>query len=514
MAVVLKLIVLLIVVSGRNSLAMKIKCFDEIAVGTTVWNCSDSNIFEFPSLSIHPGIEILDFSFNQINHIPQIHQEKTDKKCSGHIQKLHLQHNQIKSLDNNTFYNLKCLKYLDLSYNQLSGVDFNENTFHGLLDLITLNISYNPLMVLKNFLMEHSSVAILDHFEAVNCQLETIEPESFKQLSFLRIMNLSHNSLSSVNSHLFNNLNFLCRLDLSYNKLTDITNQTFYPLLALDRLHLDSNQISKIQDGAFHGLTRMSHLSLRNNTLAKFPFESLRPAIALKELDISANLITSFNKYSGNVLRTKIELLRMVDMPRLRYIGAHSTTVFPHLKYLYLRYNHALKKIAPKAFIESFKSLQYVYINNNGLTTIDTDTFPWSSLLDLDWSGNPWACDCYLKWVLVTFHSVNKTLKCHVPTKFKGRDLLELHPLDLKCPRSLVIVFLVFAISITVALAVAILFIMWRCKHRFRCLRRNNCRYRSVYTNERADENGRASIELTPEDKRPLTSEVHVTEND
>ncbi|XP_050392718.2 leucine-rich repeat neuronal protein 2 [Patella vulgata] len=513
MDVVLKLTVLLIVVNGRNSLAMRIKCSDEIAVGNTVWNCSDSNIFEFPNLSIHPGIEILDFSFNQINHIPKIDQEITDKNCPGHIQKLYLQHNQIKSLDNDTFYNLKCLTYLDLSYNQLSGVDFNENIFHGLLNLITLNISYNPLMVLKNFSMEHSSVAILEHFEAVNCQLGTIEPESLNQLSFLRSMNLSHNSLSSVNSHLFNHLNFLCRLDLSYNKLTDITNQTFYPLLALKHLHLDSNQISKIQDGAFHGLTRMSHLSLRNNTLSKFPFEPLRPAIALKELDISANLIASFNKYSGNVIRTKMELFRMEDMPRLRYIGAHSTTVFPHLKYLYLRNNHALNKIAPEAFTESFKSLQYVYINDNGLTTIDKDTFPWSSLLDLDWSGNPWACDCYLKWV-VTFHSVNKTLKCHTPTKFKGRDLLELHPLDLKCPRSLVIVFLAFAISITVALAVAILFILWRYKHRFRCLRRNNSRYRSVYTNEREDEDGRASIELTPEDERPLTSGGHVTEND
>jgi hypothetical protein len=44
-----------------------------------------------------------------------------------------------------------------------------------------------------------------------------------------------------------------------------------------------------------------------------------------------------------------------------------------------------------------------LHLGENALTTLSSALVPWDKLEWLDIQGNPWNCDCYIKWMTSSF---------------------------------------------------------------------------------------------------------------
>lgn len=206
------------------------------------------------------------------------------------------------------------LLYLDLSYNQLKSV--SPDFFSSLEDLETLNISNNcldnfmvnneiPLNALKTLDLSFNNLQNLTFEENTLRALETI----YLQGNFLRMLDSGLFHLPSItNLHLqFNELSIcgpqpnqtsdcislfsiptLRYLYLSANKLTSLPAHAFQgsPLLILD---LSLNPNMKISEKALSGLEwSLTHLYLRENQLEMLNI-SLPALRSLKVLDLTNN---------------------------------------------------------------------------------------------------------------------------------------------------------------------------------------------------------------------------------
>ncbi|ESO89181.1 hypothetical protein LOTGIDRAFT_229082 [Lottia gigantea] len=484
---------------------MEIDCNHRELEGKTIWNCSDVGDFSFPETHIPFHITIMDYSHNLIQELPAIIQDAElplDCSKSGNLRELYLHHNKIEAVPDDVFQSLHCLRVLDLSFNKFSGEKITAKTFQGLHKLQKLNLRGNPLEIIKDTSFLFSDLNNLKFLDISQCQIKIIENNALNHL-YIDTLNLSSNSLTELNKWQFNGLNFLHDLDLSNNQLTEINNLTFHALLALQNLNLSSNTIFHLQIGAFEGLDRLESMSLRNNKLGDMPYQTFEYLKKyLKELDLSGNLFNSIGEVDSG-LTTNIEILRLEELPRLKSVGSRATKMFPHLKSIYLRGNPSLNSISEYAFKDSFSNLQFVYISENHLETIYHNTFPWKQLKELKWSGNPWNCDCHLKW-LVTLHEINTTLTCHAPTKFEGRRLQELHPLDLKCPRSFMYILIGVVLALCCLSIGVMIYLVWKYKGKCTSCHPRQGKYISVYTNEGADDEARATI-LPVRDDMELT---------
>lgn len=203
-------------------------------------------------------------------------------------------------------------------------------------------------------------------------------------------------------------------LILSDNHLTTITGQTFAGLANLDALDLDNNLIHKIEGKPFPG--SLASLSLANNLLEKFPVNSFKVLKQLKWLqlrgnmlknmpeewpfgsnqieilDLSRNLISSFNgffSHSGaqnKQVRSKITLYAKNEPVTSK---PNSSQPLISIKDLLLD-NNLLRSLPEESF--SVCQIERLVLSNNRLSTLPVNLFrnsPLSSSLKiLDLSNN------------------------------------------------------------------------------------------------------------------------------
>jgi hypothetical protein len=128
----------------------------------------------------------------------------------NYLRELHLDNNQIASLEANTFYGLNNLWHLYLANNQIASID--ANTFNGLKNLIWLH--------------------------------------------------LENNQISSIDANAFNGLNNLWHLYLGFNQIASLDANTFNGLSSLNELGLDGNPFDKIENASNKTFKGIKYLML------------------------------------------------------------------------------------------------------------------------------------------------------------------------------------------------------------------------------------------------------------
>ncbi|XP_072303950.1 leucine-rich repeat and immunoglobulin-like domain-containing nogo receptor-interacting protein 1 [Eucyclogobius newberryi] len=157
----------------------------------------------------------------------------------GELQSLHFHHFGLVTLPNFSFYPLGRLKQLvmshwsvleTLSVNSLFGLNLtsltithcNLSTFpyiplHHLVYLVRLDLSHNPITYInKNAL---GDLLRLQEFHLVSGSLFHIELEGFKGLVYFRVLNVSRNYLTTLESGAFQSIDTLQGLGLDNNPL-------------------------------------------------------------------------------------------------------------------------------------------------------------------------------------------------------------------------------------------------------------------------------------------------------
>lgn len=293
------------------------------------------------------------------------------------IEKMYLKSNDLTDLNNNTLSDCPTVtKVLDLSSNQLKSINclqFLEgqkylvklkvehnhvtkliscNNHTRFLHLKELSYRYNRILEVNAFAFSHTPnlttlqlniniIAYLDH-KALN---------GLKNLVTLR---LDNNLLTDLYKESFQDLHSLQKLILRNNQISVIFNNTFYSLSKLNILDLGGNKITHLMPLAFEGLVSLNNLYLDRNHLAEIDSHLIgRLHRTLQVLDLHGNFIHYLREciYSPFVNLTKLTDLKLDgQMP-------YGITLLPH------------------AFFRGLTSLRSLYLNNNHISFLSTDTF-------------------------------------------------------------------------------------------------------------------------------------------
>jgi len=255
------------------------------------------------------------------------------------LMKLDLSYNNLTRLNYGSFKNLKMLEYLDLSFNQIYFIDgriFGDRGDLKAKKLKYLNLESNKIINFNDVL---ANLINLDEFVISNNQLvamplfatqikvdfssrvhyfyfnlnriKTLTYFSF-DMSSLLLLDFNNNEISTIESDAFEELKNLQILSISGNFLCNITNEIFLNQLNLINLNLSHNLIEFVELNSFQNLIELKVLDLSFNRLLSIENNLFKGLANLNDLYLLNNftfrlLNQSFNHLIniGNIYLTR-----------------------------------------------------------------------------------------------------------------------------------------------------------------------------------------------------------------
>ncbi|XP_035675922.1 uncharacterized protein LOC118415419 [Branchiostoma floridae] len=316
-------------------------------------NCEGNELTDVP-LSLPQSLEILVMQNNKLSNIgPGVFSHLTN------LHKLYLSNNQLRSADipREAFLGLVNLQDLNLANNSLTTIP------HGPPSLQYLHLESNDIQYIPSFAFSH--LHSLKHLYLNNNLLTShgIAPNAFSGLRDLIYIDLSHNDLVEPPGGLPASLEDVY---MSGNHLVHIPSDVFMVNGELRGLFLNNNMLndSSIHSGSFYGLSSIQSLDISGNALTVFP--SNLPS-ELEQLHIRGNNIRSIPQSSLEIT------------PKLRslYLGNNSLgdtgLVAASFHGAFLSTLDLSGNNMTKIPSELPYSLEYLYLNNNHISTIKAD---------------------------------------------------------------------------------------------------------------------------------------------
>ncbi|XP_049340302.1 matrix-remodeling-associated protein 5 [Astyanax mexicanus] len=182
-------------------------------------------------------------------------------------------------------------------------------------------------------------------------------------------VNLGYNSIVAVGPSDFENLRQLEMLMLHGNDISSVASGSLYPLRYLQILKLSYNKLKSVDPGMFEGLTSLVRLHLDHNQITFIEPFSFNGLTSLKLLQLEGNKLQDLHPHTF----TTLSLLGTFWGSGLRHL---------HLA------DNLLEYLLPA-------TLQHL-----------------SRLEVLTLHGNPWTCDCQLRWLLEWDKQHEGVIKC------------------------------------------------------------------------------------------------------
>ncbi|XP_067848308.1 toll-like receptor 7 [Heptranchias perlo] len=296
---------------------------------------------------------------------------------------------------------------LDLSRNNIFFI--SPTQFKNLSFLRCLNLSGNAISQTLNG-SEFQHLPHLQYLDLSNNRIDLLYESAFQELRELQVLDLSGNNHYFEMEGLTHSLGFMQNLT-SLTKLIMNKNGIYSsadPILkskSLNVLEFRGNRLDYMwKDGNdmyikfFKDLCNLTRLDLSDNSLNFIPpgvFEHLPPT--LKELLLSGNQLTSFN-WGRLYLLASVEMLDL-SSNRLTTVPRVLANCTSTLRKFILTRN----KIShlTKYFLQDATFLRYLDLSYNKLSTIEPSSFPENALGQLEvllLNGNHFLCTCDAVW--------------------------------------------------------------------------------------------------------------------
>ncbi|KAK5610187.1 Leucine-rich repeat transmembrane protein flrt3 [Crenichthys baileyi] len=231
-------------------------------------------------------------------------------------------------------------------------------------------------------MITHASLAQIPYIEELHLDdnsvsAVSIEEGAFRDSTYLRLLFLSRNHLSTIPTGLPMSIE---ELRFDDNRISSISEQSLQDLINLKRLILDGNLLNNrgIGEMAFINLINLTELSLVRNSLTSPP---------------------------ANLPGTSLEKLHLQD-------------------------NH-INRVPPGAFA-FLRQLYRLDLSGNNLSSLPQGVFEdLDNLTHLMLRNNPWQCTCRMKWVRDWLRSLPSKVNvrgfmCQGPDKVKGMAIKDL----------------------------------------------------------------------------------------
>ncbi|XP_068617354.1 toll-like receptor 7 [Battus philenor] len=334
-------------------------------------------------------LQILNLSNNTIGHI-----EDNAFLPLFNLHSLNLGQNKLNTIDDHVFNGLFILNKLNLNNNLLSYI--SENSFRNCSDLKDLDLSSNKLSKVPEAILQLPLLKSLDLGENL---LSEITNNSFQNLSQLTGLRLIDNQIGNLTAGMFWGLPSLQVLNLAKNKIQSIETETFQRNTQLEAVRLDGNFISDI-NGVFVSLTKLLWLNLSENHLVWFDYAFIPGN--LKWLDIHANFI----EILGNYYKIQKELhVKTLDASHNRIVALSEMSIPNSIELLFIN-NNFISNIDIDTFRDK-NNLTRVDMYSNAIESLDINSLRISKMAEerplpeFYISGNPFRCDCTMKWLLL-----------------------------------------------------------------------------------------------------------------
>ncbi|NWW12853.1 LRC32 protein, partial [Oreocharis arfaki] len=215
------------------------------------------------------------------------------KELGQGIKHLELSNNFIQNLSGSNMPGFGQLEYLDVCFNQLEAV--SATALARLPRLRSLLLGSNHLD--RNYLANGEAFHLLRNIEVLDLSVNNLESHMaswyISNLTSLRVLDLSGNTMTKLLAGTFRSSPHLHHLDLSNNYIMEIQEGAFEPLEELEVLNLALNSLHCISG---FSLMQLRVLNLSHNALELFSEdeeEGAEPCL-LRVLDLSHNRLLSF----------------------------------------------------------------------------------------------------------------------------------------------------------------------------------------------------------------------------
>uniref|UniRef100_A0A8C8YVW2 Matrix remodeling associated 5 n=1 Tax=Prolemur simus TaxID=1328070 RepID=A0A8C8YVW2_PROSS len=196
----------------------------------------------------------------------------------------------------------------------------------------------------------------------------------------------------------------------------------------VERINLGFNSIQALSETSFAGLTKLELLMIHGNEIPNIPDGALRDLTSLQVFKFSYNKLRVI---SARTLQGLSNLLRLhVDHNKLEFIHPQAFSGLTSLRLLHLEGN-LLQQLHPGTF-STFSFLGYfrlstvrhLYLAENRIRTLPAGMLRNMPLLEnLYLHGNPWSCDCDMRWFLEWDARSKGILKCKKDKAYEGGQL-------------------------------------------------------------------------------------------
>lgn len=205
---------------------------------------------------------------------------------------------------------------------------------------------------------------------AENQQIPVLHSGCYRDLPYLRRIQIINSNLSQLEPTSFYNLPKLQQIKINNNIITEIPNGVFHSLTVI-KLSLVGNGIRQIQDHAFYNLTLLQDLDVSYNNLESLTVNMFYKTSNLNRVNFSHNRLVYVQDY----------LLKSIFSP-------HPDTQNSLIDFT----GNKLNQISGKMF-EGVGYVKKVSLSDNSLSSVNSRAFSTiKSGKVLDLSGNPLNC--------------------------------------------------------------------------------------------------------------------------
>lgn len=205
----------------------------------------------------------------------------------------------LKSVDNNSWKNLKKLVALYLGHNQIMSVECG--AFKDLISLEVLTLAHNQIVFLCSTIFD-SLVELTQLFLDDN-ELEFLNRNIFRSLVKLKQLELDDNHFFFLHEKIFHRLISLTTISLSGNQFERISSNLFSNNTKLAYIWIGNNPLKSVKFDLFDGLKNLKKVNLNNTCVDK---EFLSDSIASMKNDLKAKCSTASSFATPSMITTLV----------------------------------------------------------------------------------------------------------------------------------------------------------------------------------------------------------------
>lgn len=281
------------------------------------------------------------------------------------VQMLDLSRNQVQNLTQETLAYRSDFHHLNLHSNRIHFIQ--PDLFREMSDLRVLDLSKNYLNVFALSKINIGSLTAVESLDLSSNGLYTGMSDFFLADSpVLTNLSLNSNSITKIAQNAFGGTPSLRKINLHNNIILEIEDGAFDSLYNLTELDLSKNSVTCITD---FNLYNLKMLNLSKNSVELFQSSSPDRRFNLLQLDLSENKMLSFPSLPrANVLKyldVSHNLLQSVNVSGSPETGTEICLYF--LQYLDMSFNHL--KTIPESFFYFMKSLKVLNVSNNCISS-------------------------------------------------------------------------------------------------------------------------------------------------